>query len=71
VWKTPQIKVKIMSRPDQRNNSTMINKITNESQSAAQISANTQPNNKVTKLSNREEQERKKKTYKIIIAIRN
>ena len=37
----------------------MINKSTKESQSIAQISANTQPNNKATKLSNREEQERK------------
>jgi len=37
----------------------MINKSTKESQSIAKISANTQPNNKATKLSNREEQERK------------
>jgi len=37
----------------------MINKSTKESQSITQISANTQPNNKATKLSNREEQERK------------
>ena len=37
----------------------MINKSTKESQPIAQISANTQPNNKATKLSNREEQERK------------
>jgi len=56
-----------MSRPDQRNSFTMINKSTNESQSTAQISANTQPNSKATKLSNKEEQ----KTYKITAAVRN
>jgi len=48
-----------MSRPDQRNSFTMINKSTKESQSIAHISANTQPNKKATKLSNREEKERK------------
>jgi len=37
----------------------MINKSRKESQSTSQISANTQPNNKETKLSNREEQEKK------------
>jgi len=47
----------------------MINKSTKESQSIAQISANTQRNNKATKLSNREEQERK--TYQITVAVRN
>jgi len=56
-WKTLKSRVKTTSRPDQRNNSTMINKSTKESQSIAQISANTQPNNKAFK--NREEQERK------------
>ena len=40
----------------------MINKSKKESQSIAQISANTQPNNKATKLSNREEQEGKTST---------
>jgi len=40
----------------------MINKSTKESQSITQISANTQPNNKATKLSNREEQEGKTST---------
>jgi len=58
-----------MSRLDQRNIFTMINKSTKESQSIAQISANTQPNNKATKLSNREEQERK--TSKNHAAVRN
>jgi len=38
----------------------MINKNTNESQSTAQISINTQPNSKATKLSNREEQREEK-----------
>jgi len=47
----------------------MINKSTKESQSIAQISANTQPNNKATKLSNREEHERK--PLKITAAVRN
>jgi len=47
----------------------MINKSTKESQSIAQISANTQPNNKVTKLSNREEQEGK--PLQITAAVRN
>ena len=51
-----------MSRPDQRNSFTMINKSTKKSQSIAKISANTQPNNKATKLSNREEQEGKTST---------
>jgi len=37
----------------------MINKSTKESQSTTQISANTQQNNKATKFSNREEQEKK------------
>jgi len=37
----------------------MINKNTKESQSTAQISVNTQPNSKVTKFSNRQEQEKK------------
>jgi len=37
----------------------MINKSTKESQLITQISVNTQPNSKATKLSNREEQERK------------
>jgi len=37
----------------------MINKSTNESQLTGQISSNTQPKSKVTKLSNREEQENK------------
>jgi len=40
----------------------MINKSTKESQSIAQTSATTQPNNKATKLSNREEQEGKTST---------
>ena len=40
----------------------MINKSKKESQLIAQISVNTQPNNKATKLSNREEQERKTST---------
>jgi len=62
-------RVKTMSRLDQRNIFTMINKSTKESQSIAQISANTQPNNKATKLSNREEQERK--TSKNHAAVRN
>ena len=57
-----KLRVKITSRPDQRNSSTMINKSTKESQSIAQINANTQPNNKATKLSNREEQEEKTST---------
>jgi len=38
----------------------MINKSTNESQSIAEISANTQPNTKVIKLSNRKEQREEK-----------
>jgi len=38
----------------------MINKSTNESQSTAQISANTQPNSKGTKISNKEEQREEK-----------
>jgi len=57
-----------MSRPDQRN--SLINKSTKEYQSTPQISVNTQPNSKAIKLSNREEQ-KKKKTYKIIAAVRN
>ena len=52
-------KVKTTGRPDQRNSFTIINKSTNESQSNAQISVNTQPNSKATKLSNREEQREK------------
>jgi len=47
----------------------MINKSTKESQSTTQISANTQPNSKAIKLSNREE--KVKKTYKITIIVRN
>jgi len=38
----------------------MINKSTNESQSTAQISANTQPNSKATKLLNKKEQREEK-----------
>jgi len=60
-----KIKVKSTSRSDQRNNSTMINKSTKESQSTSQIIANTQPNSKATTLSNREG-----KTYKINAAVK-
>jgi len=44
----------------------MINNITNEFQSTAQISANTQPDSKATKLSNREEQ-REENPIKLVL----
>jgi len=44
MWKTPQIRVKTTSHPDQRNSFTMINKSTKESQLDPTVNECVRPN---------------------------